>query len=464
MLSFILNQRVIQADEKPGMVVLDFVRDVAGLTGTKEACREGECGACTVLVGTPGPHGLTYKACASCLLPLGDVQGCHVVTIEGLSVGPLTRVQQLVVEKSASQCGFCTPGVVLSLTGFSLNSPAFACGEAVDALDGNLCRCTGYAAIRRVAQALSQQLAEAPSEPEGRVATLVARGVLPEYFLEIPRRLEELAASSPEPRAGGPEAVLVAGGTDLFVQRPEELSDSPLSFLLQRRDLDYVRQEDGCLRVGGAVTLEDFRLAAEVQTLFPTLRQDLLLHSSTLLRNRATLTGNLVNASPIGDMSIILLALGARLLLESVDGAPREVRLDAFYQGYKRLDLRPGELIAEVVIPPLPPGGRFNFEKVSNRRILDIAAVNSALRVVLGPDGRIADLRLAAGGVAPTPLLVPGMERFHGLPPDPPTVEAMARHASQVVAPISDVRGEADYKRLLLGQLVRAHFSVEVKS
>ncbi len=464
MLSFVLNQKVVQTDENPGMVVLDFVRGVSCLSGTKEACREGECGACTVLVGTPGPQGLTYKACASCLLPLGDVQGCHVVTIEGLSSGPLTLVQQLIVEHSASQCGFCTPGVVLSLTAFSLTSPAFAAQEALDALDGNLCRCTGYVAIRKAAQALSERLAGANPDPTERVATLVSQGVIPEYFLQTQQRLAELAAPATSPEPDSPQAVLVAGGTDLFVQRPEQLLEAPLTFLSQRRDLDYIRRDDGCLRVGGAVTLEDFRLSPQVHALFPSLRQDLLLHSSTILRNRATLTGNIVNASPIGDMTVILLALQARLVIQAPPGERREVPLDAFYQGYKTYDLRPGELITELVVPGLPPGGRFNFEKVSNRVILDIAAVNSALRLVTAPDGTIADLRLAAGGVAPTPLLVPGLERFHGLPPDQDTVVAIAQHAMQVVTPISDIRGEADYKKLLLGQLVRAHFSAEVKS
>jgi xanthine dehydrogenase small subunit len=458
MTNFILNERTVRCVEAPGGVLLDFVREVAGLPGTKEACREGECGACTVLVGTPGPDGrVEYRACASCLLPVGDVDGCHVVTVEGLGGPALTRVQQLIVDHDASQCGFCTPGIVLSLTGFCLASPDLAYADAIDALDGNLCRCTGYEAIRRAARALAESLAAIDRRPEVRVPALVAAGVLPSSFLDIPARLAALPA--PGADDGNADAVLVAGGTDLFVQRPEALAEADLRFLSRRRDLDYIRRDGDVLRVGGAVTIEAFRRSAEVRAHFPTLPNDLLLHSSTLLRNRATLSGNLANASPIGDVSILLLALDARLVLAARDGGRREVPIDRFFLGYKKLDLACGELIAEIAIPLLPAGARLSFEKVSNRVILDIAAVNSAMRLALAADGTIADLRISAGGVAPIPLLLGDLGRFVGRPADRATAAEVAQAAADAARPIDDVRGTAVYKRLLLRQLVLAHFA-----
>ncbi|HNW91605.1 MAG TPA: FAD binding domain-containing protein [bacterium] len=456
MLNFVINQQPVATDKPAGMILLEFIRDVTCLSGTKEACREGECGACTVLVGTPQPDGsLAYRACASCLLPIGEVDGCHVVTVEGMSRGKdLTLIQQLIVDHSASQCGFCTSGIVLSLAGFCLTSPDFSYQDAINALDGNLCRCTGYAAIRNAARALCDRLAALNRTPAARVATLAAAGVLPDYFTGIPARLAQLPAVPTTPFTGS--ATLVAGGTDLFVQKPEQLLDRDLCFLSRRRDLDYLRIDGSVLRVGGAVTLETFRLSAEVRQHFPALTTDLLLHSSTILRNKATLAGNIVNASPIGDMSIILLALDAQLVITSRDGSSRKTPLAKFYQGYKKFDLACGELISEIVIPRLGCDTRYNFEKVANRVHLDIAAVNSALRLTLAPDGSITDLRISAGGVAATPLLIPGLAQFHDKPPDPP---AIARAVADAVTPIDDIRGSATYKKLLLRQLVLAHFA-----
>jgi xanthine dehydrogenase small subunit len=171
-----------------------------------------------------------------------------------------------------------------------------------------------------------------------------------------------------------------------------------------------------------------------------------------------------VNASPVGDVTIMLLALDATLEICTAAGQTRRVPLSEFYRGYKEFDLTPGELITEIRIPEPAPGTRFNFEKVSNREILDIAAVSTALRLVLAPDGTIQDLRLSAGGVAPVPLFVTGLEKFRGLKPEGETVGLLARHVVEAVSPISDIRGSATYKRLLLGQLVRAHFSAEVLS
>jgi xanthine dehydrogenase small subunit len=483
MTSFILNQQLFSTDEHPGTTLLEVIRETACLSGTKEACREGECGACTVLVGTLRPDGgVDYRACASCLLPLGEVAGRHVVTVEGFPGKSLTLIQQLIVDNSASQCGFCTPGIVLSLAGFCFTSTNLSYEDALDALDGNICRCTGYVSIRNAARALGERLAKIDRRPEHRLNALIAEGVVPDYFRAIPGRLQEIKTGAP---TFGKGDVLVAGGTDLFVQKPEQLRESPLSFLSRFRELSYVREDSAFLRVGGGTTIEEFRTSAAVRRHFPALEADLLLHSSAILRNKATLAGNIVNASPIGDATIILLALDARLVIAaSPDGQPqdgtqipkkprmafpfrdekREIALENFFLGYKKTALACGEMVVEITIPLLQQGACYHFEKVSNRTTLDIAAVNSAMRVAMAPDGTIAELRIAAGGVGPVPLLLAGLESFRGRTPDADFVAALAKTAQDAARPIDDIRGSAEYKRLLLGQLMRGHFQTMAMS
>jgi len=295
-----------------------------------------------------------------------------------------------------------------------------------------------------------------------RVAALVDAGVLPPYFIDIPAKLralaEETGSGGPTSERMGKGAVLVGGGTDLFVQKPDELREADLAFLSKHPDLKCIRADADAIRVGGAVTIEEFRTSPEVLNHFSSMKRDLLLHSSTILRNKATLSGNIINASPIGDVTIILLALGARLVIEDRDGGTRETPLSGFYLGYKKMALSCGELVREIVIPFLK-GARFNFEKVSNRTTLDIAAVNTALCLATSPDGGIVDLRISAGGVAPVPLLIGGLEAFHGRKLDSETIEAIARTAMDAAAPIDDIRGSAAYKKLLLKQLVLAHFT-----
>ncbi len=455
MLTFILNREVIRTEAPMGTLLLDFIRYDAKLPGTKDACREGECGSCTVLVGKLGDDGkLRYKACASCVLPIGDIAGGHIVTVEGVDREEFNLIQRLIIEESASQCGYCTPGIILSLTGFALSAEAYSYAAVLDALDGNICRCTGYAAIRRAGARLAEHLQANISAGEDRIPGLVEQEVLPDYFLGIAGRIRGLENPPAGPERG--QEVVVAGGTDLFVQKAEELLTGPLFFLSGRRDLDYVRKEDGSLRVGSAVTLEDFRLNPLVNRYLPAMRADVLLHSSTILRNKATLAGNIANASPIGDITIMLLALEAILELEAEGGGTRQIPLAEFYRGYKDIDLIPGEIIREMIIPVPRSGAFYNFEKVSNRRILDIAAVNSA--ILLETEGeKIARIILSAGGVAPVPLLIGGLEEFAGRRVSSETFVELSEKAMAAVAPIDDVRGSAEYKRLLLGQLVKGH-------
>jgi len=452
----ILNAEAVTASMGPGEVTLDFLRRERGLEGTKEGCREGDCGACTVLLGEPAGSGMRYRATTSCLLPVGELHGRHLVTIEGLTAESLSAIQQAIVDEGATQCGFCTPGIVVALTAFLLSSPTLGEEDAVEAIDGNICRCTGYTSIRRAVRRLVEGLDFPPDPLENRHERLVKAGLLPDFFAGISSRL---AALEEGPRAATPaEGIPVAGGTDLLVQDPVGLRGRPLHFLsLARRD-EPVTMEHGWIVIDAACTTEEIRQSSVLAELFPSWRRMLALHSSTLIRNRATPGGNLVNASPIGDLSIILLALDARLEIIATGGKVRSVALDQFFKGYKEIDLAPGELLARILVPRPPESIRFNFEKVSRREHLDIASVNTALACTVD-GGVIGTARLSAGGVAPVPLFLAKTSAWlTGRAPSIETALGAAERAAAEVSPISDVRGSASYKRRLLRRLVAAHF------
>jgi xanthine dehydrogenase small subunit len=454
---FLLNDSLERVALPAGQVVLDFLRRDRRLTGTREGCREGDCGACLVLLGELQDARVRYRAVSSCLLPLGELEGRHLVTIEGLNppspqAPGLSPVQRALVEQGAIQCGFCTPGFVLALTAFFLEAPRIEEAPALEALAGNLCRCTGYASIRRAVRELVGSYPAGNSAEEGpgrrRLERLIAWGLLPEHFRQAPARLASMRRGPG--RAEVPERVLVAGGTDLFVQRPEALLGASLEFLSGRGSLAGAREQGGRVVIGAATPMEDLR---GVEPFGEYLR----LIASFPIRNRATVGGNIVNASPIGDLTIMLLALGATLSLRGPSGT-RELALERFYRGYKELELEAGEALESVSFPALGGERRFSFEKVGRRKHLDIASVNSAACLRL-EGGRVLEARLSAGGVAPVPLyLRRTSEALAGREADTGTVKHAMRLAQEEVSPISDVRGSADYKRLLLRQLLIAHF------
>lgn len=465
---FILNDESIESHLHPGTVVLDFLRRDRRLTGTKEGCREGDCGACTVLLGElTGDREPTvrYRAVTSCLLPLGDIEGKHLVSIEGINPAEnvaLSPVQSQLVEHGAIQCGFCTPGFVVSLTGYLLGPRPWSYEGAVDAVAGNICRCTGYASIKRAITDLLDQLKEVQdsrlqdsadaSYPE-HLENLIACGVVPRYFLTIPERLRSLKVPARKQRPAGQS--LVAGGTDLFVQRPDQLLEQELSFLSDAPELRQVRVERQRLLLGAAISMEQVKEIPELKEQLPRLAEELSLIASAPIRNRATLGGNIINASPIGDFTVMLLALGAILGLKN-GKAIREVPLQRFFRGYKQLDMKPGERLQWIALPR--EEGRFSFEKVSRRRHLDIASVNSAAWISIRGN-RIVKARIAAGGVAPVPLFLSRASAcLEEQQLSDGQLEDALDLAQEEIAPISDVRGSEQYKRLLLRQLLLAHF------
>jgi len=468
---FVLNDELVETSCSAGSTVLDFIRLHKHLTGTKEGCREGECGACSILLGDPVDDGMTYKAVASCLLPLGELHGKHAVTVEGVNLPkishnsaaplPLNPVQQALTDEGASQCGFCTPGFVIALTGFLLTSKDLSFEDAQDAMDGNICRCTGYLPIQRAAQRLSETFGPKLSRKRNRVQLLVEWSILPEYFNGISERLKSTARQSirQKPDNG---SVLVAGGTDLYVQKPQVLENSHLEFMSHRDDLKGISEIQGRIVMGATVTTEELRQSALINNLFPGMKEYLNLVSSTIMRNRATAAGNIVNASPIGDLSIMLLALDAQLLLAKYAShglsVTRTLPLKKFFIDYKKYDLNADEIIHSISFPLPSPNSRFHFEKVSQRKYLDIASCNSAIQLE-EENGLIKELRLSAGGVAPVPFFLERTSAFFkGKKIDHETVRAGIDVMKQEIKPISDVRGSAAYKTLLLANLIKAHF------
>jgi xanthine dehydrogenase small subunit len=454
---FLLNDGEASVDARPGRVLLDVLRRDLRRTGTKEGCREGDCGACLVLVGRRENGRLRYLPVNSCLLPVGDLDGQHVVTVEGLNLAGLNVVQQAFVDEHATQCGFCTPGFIVAAAAFLLDAPRLDPEAAENAVAGNICRCTGYVSIRRalarVCAALpAAEFAASAGDAPRRIDQLIAWGALPDYFARAARRVPESAPPAAQPAPG---QFVVAGGTDVYVQRPEQAEASEPVLLARRPELRGLRVRDGVCEVGAAATMQEFFEAPEVRAAIPCIGKVERLIASWPIRCRATLGGNLVNASPIGDTTILFLALDAELALSS----GRTVPLRRFYQGYKKLDRRPDEWVAAVRFALPPAGARLNFEKVSRRTHLDIAGVNTAARFLMDGD-RIAAAHLSAGGVAPVPLYLEETSAWlAGRAPGGETAREAAERAAEEVRPISDVRGAADYKRLLLRQLVLAHFA-----
>ncbi len=482
---FILNDREITTSEHPATTVLDFVRRTARLTGTKEGCREGDCGACTVLVGelqTIGtkPH-VRYGSANSCLLPLGEMHGKHIVTVEGVTLAAgntnnptqpaLNLVQQAMADEGGTQCGFCTPGFIVSMTGYTLTAENLSSEGMTEAIDGNVCRCTGYASIKRAIDrtitALQEtELQEASAANGQRLPTLVKKGMIPAYFLDIPDRLQRLVEketlSNGSIHALDGHEFTISGGTDLFVQKHESLVKSRVRLLgTSANSIPTPYEEDGYCILDARTPVSAVLESQLINRHIPQMPSFLRLFASTPIRNRATLGGNINNASPIGDMTAILLALDAELTLRNSFEEKRVVMLKHYFKGYKTLDRKPDETVRSIrfLLPNAQTEFKtlFNYEKVSRRTYLDIASVNTALQLRLEGD-IILSAHASAGGVAPIPLYLSQTSSFlAGKTISAATFREAASIAVSETSPISDARGTAEYKRLLLRQLFFAH-------
>ena len=479
MIKFILNNQTVETDLPKGETVLDFVRYRKNLKGTKIGCREGDCGACAVLVGELENDSVKYRSMTACLMPLVNANGKHVVTVEGINKpgDELTEVQQALVDCSGTQCGFCTVGFVVSLTGFCIDDAPKNCEAAIMSIDGNICRCTGYKSIERAAAQISGQLSAVGGQ-KNPLETAIERGIVPAYFSGIKNRLEVLKAK-PEKESSEQEnqaqtraakfgvadrynrenihfdkrvPQFVGGGTDLYVQRPEEMVYAETETLFDVPELRFVEETADTVEIGASATVTDLFVSPVFQRLFPHLEKHLKLISSTPIRNMATIAGNFVNASPIGDMTAWFLGLDAVIIFNN----NREIPLRELYLGYKTLAKADDEFITKIRFAK--NFTHFNFEKVSKRIFLDISTVNTAISVNV-ENNTIITANASAGGVAPIPLYLKQTSEFlRGKTVSAATIADASQILQTEISPISDVRGTESYKRLLLKQLFTAHF------
>ena len=445
----------------PTTPLLTYLRQ-RGEVGTKEGCAEGDCGACTVVV-REGEH---VQAVNSCLVPLASVMGKDLLTVEGVANGELHPVQKAMVETGGSQCGYCTPGFVMSMVAAQHN------GELNDeAIEGNLCRCTGYLPIRRAMEKLGG--ADIPSgflpNPSPTIAQVSTSYRCGEKRFFRPSSLQEVFTLMAE----RPDAKLIAGGTDLGVEINKFHREFPVLISLEEvRELKAIATSSAStdatssnstpsyLELGAATPLT--QIEKECKGLFPALDEMLRWFAARQIRNRATLGGNLGTASPIGDLPPVLLALDAELKLASAKGE-RTVPVAEFFKGYRQTSLEPGEVIVSVRIPEgLPEGVAERFSqayKVGKRGADDISIVAGAFTVDVDEAGRVIHARLAYGGVAATPMRAVSAEKtLEGQLWNVQTVKEVKEELKTTFAPIDDLRGSAAYRNRLIGNLFEKFF------
>jgi xanthine dehydrogenase small subunit len=467
-MSLVLNGETVQVgDSDHHTTLLQWLR-ARGLTGSKEGCAEGECGACAVALVRPAAGGgARLDPVNSCLVPLPAVYGQSIVTVEGVAgpAGALHPVQQLMAAAGGSQCGYCTPGFVVSL--FCEYYRPGRRDYDPEAISGNLCRCTGYRPIVDVARALPPPAADDPrvtmlaARPPALgavdVATTGAAGCRFVRPTDLPSLLARLAEL--------PDAALIAGGTDLMVYANQRYQRFPALIAVEAvpelRRLEIAAQE---IVIGAAATLSEIEdwlgaTAPPPGAELSMLRQLLPLFSSRLIRNRATLGGNLATASPIGDALPALLALDAAVTLASAARGQRRLALADFLLDYRKTALGPGEVIVSVHLPR-PLAALQKFYKVSKRVLDDISTVAAAFALDRSPDGRVRRLRIAYGGVAPTPLRARAVEaRAQGQPWTAATIASLAAELETLGSPMSDHRGSAAYRRRMMGRLLEKFFA-----
>ena len=460
-ISFIFRgSRIDLAGFSPHATLLDWLRLNAHATGTKEGCGEGDCGACTVVLSRASDGKLDPRPVNACILLLGQIDGAEILTIEDLAEGEqLHPIQEAMVAHHGSQCGFCTPGIVMSLFALHQNAQAPVARPDVDAaLSGNLCRCTGYrpiidAAIESCAGPAQDRFAAAADARLAAIAALdddadVFVGT-PDQFFAAPATEDALAALYHD----HPDAVLLSGATDVGLWITKGLQAPPRIIWLGRLRGSFRAVEAGekTLSLGAGLTLAD--AMGPLSSLHPDFAEIMRRFGSTQVRASGTIGGNLANGSPIGDLAPCLIALGAEIELRRASEL-RRLPLEAFFIAYKQQDRRPGEYLRRIIIPRLAPDREFRAFKISKRFDEDISAVLGAFHIGLA--GRhVIFARIAFGGMAGTPSRAPQAEvAAIGVDLDDPATWAQALTAvTEDYAPIDDARASAGYRSLIARNL-----------
>lgn len=468
-IEFLLNGAHVRIDNcDPTRTLLDYLREDRRLTGTKEGCREGDCGACTVTVAALGDEGLKVRAVNACILLLPMLDRTAIYTVEGISSAgePPHPIQTALVESHGSQCGFCTPGFVMSLYAADLAGEQPDRRRLNEILAGNLCRCTGYGPIIDAAERASDKTLarEALLAEIGRNLRALPRDAMLRLAHNCaltrtkrtycaPHSLDELFASMDEQ----PSAAILAGCTDLGLMvtkqhsAPKDIID--INRVPQLRQISQFATE---LSIGAAVTYSEARTALAGR--FPAINAFLSRIASKQIRNSGTIGGNIANGSPIGDMPPALMALGARIELASKAGN-RELALEDYFIRYGHQDRKPGEIITRVILPYLEQGAHFDAYKISKRFEQDISSVCGAFHLRL-VDGIATDVRIAFGGMAGIPKRASAAEAvLEGQPLDVDGLDRAADALTRDFAPLSDHRASAKYRLLVAQNLVRKFYA-----
>ncbi|HVW55981.1 MAG TPA: xanthine dehydrogenase small subunit [Rhizobiaceae bacterium] len=463
---FILNGEDVRlADVAPDETLLDYLRLRCSMRGTKEGCAEGDCGACTVLVGRLTPDGLIYESVNACIRFMGSLDGTHVVTVEHLAgEGKLHPVQQALVDFHGSQCGFCTPGFVMSLYALWMQEPNPSEQRIEKALQGNLCRCTGYEPIARAAHALSSY-GDAKNDPLAVERVDVARrlvalrdgarieiGTGVKKFC-VPASVDDLA----DILDAEPKATIVAGATDVGLWVTKFMrAIAPVVFIGHLDELRHTSEKDGILTIGAGVSYsEAFRLLAGR---VPTLANLIDRIGGEQVRNMGTIGGNIANGSPIGDTPPPLIALGATLTLRK-GKTRRTIPLEDFFIDYGKQDRQASEFVEAVHVPLPKPESRFAVYKVTKRRDEDITATLGAFNLTLDKSGKVEMIRIAYGGMAATPKRARSVEAaLVGKPWTRAVVDAALDEYEKDFRPLTDMRASADYRMLASKNLLLRFF------
>lgn len=455
-LRFNLNgQWVEDATVPPTTTLLRYLRDVRSLTGTKEGCAEGDCGACTVAVVERGADGQpTYRAINACLVLLPMVQGKHIVTVEALKGPEYHPAQQAMAKALGSQCGYCTPGIVMSLFEATYRRDLERAWQVDDQLCGNLCRCTGYRPIREAAGSVAGSCPRdrfSEALPKLAPGSIAFRREENGQLYSTPTTFEGLFGEL----AANPDARFVSGGTDLSLEITKRFQIPPKLISLEGlTELRVLEERSTGFFLGSGAALSDLETFSA--TRLPPLHRMLRYFAARQIKHRGTLGGNLCTASPIGDLPPALISLGAVAVLRSAKG-DRRVPLEDFFVGYRKTALAAQEVLLGVEVPKLDGSVRAASYKVSKRRELDISAVSAGLWVQVSAAGRIEAARFAFGGMAATPKRATAAEQV--VIGQPFVAETFERAATSLdFTPVSDHRGSAKYRALVAANLLRGFF------
>lgn len=465
---FFLNGKMKEISVNGETTVLELLRNRFQLNGIKEGCGEGDCGACTVVIGEVREGKVHYKSVAGCLYLAAKLEGKHLITIEGLAQKEkLHPIQEAVLNAHATQCGFCTPGVILSILALYLERPNPGKEEFRRYLEGNLCRCTGYASIRKVPEYLedltiySEEIRPAYlDETEENQLAFVHEDIFIDdgvhaYYSPVSEDNLEAFIRDHEELVSGQNLRFLNGGSDVVVGIKKRNQHYRLLVDISRiTSLQNILYRDNQLTIGGGVTLSE--IIDQVNSFFPQFSDAVSGMCSEQVRSSATLAGNLVNASPVADTVPLLMAVNAVVHLKGCDGS-RSIPVREFYHGYKQTENKSDEWVASITIP-VGEYDFIHFEKVSKRKEVDISAVNSAIALQIS-EGMIKKASMACGGVGPTTLYMPKTSYYlEGKPMTEETFLEAYDIISAEASPIGDVRGSADYRKAVMENLLMKHY------